>query len=58
VTVYDGLGRQVAQLLKGDILQGGWHEVIFDASRLPSGVYLYRVEAENLARVGRMILLK
>ncbi len=44
VVVYDVLGRQVATLHDG-WLAAGTHELALDAVRLPSGVYLVRVEA-------------
>src|SRR5690606_20863138 len=44
LTVYDALGRQLDVLVHGTLL-AGQHEVAFDASALPSGVYLYRLDA-------------
>jgi hypothetical protein len=36
----------------------GKHEVVFDASHLSSGLYLYRLEAGAQMKTGRMLLLK
>ncbi len=36
----------------------GTHEVTFDGSDLPSGVYLYRLQAGELSAAGKMVLLK
>jgi|GEM_PF-3254459 len=41
--VYDVLGREVATLLNSEQLDEGEHEVQFDASKLSSGVYFYRI---------------
>lgn len=55
--IYDILGREITTLVKGK-LHPGKHEVVWNASNLPSGVYIYRLQAEgkNLSR--KMILLK
>jgi len=57
LVVYDVLGREVARLVE-DELQAGWHRARFDAGSLPSGVYLYRIQAGDFMDTGRMILLK
>ena len=44
LSVYDVLGREVARLADG-VLDAGRHEVVFDASALPSGTYLIRMTA-------------
>ena len=36
----------------------GNYELEFDASRLPSGVYFYRVQATNFAETRKMVLMK
>jgi probable HAF family extracellular repeat protein len=57
LTVYDILGREV-QVLANDWYTAGSHTVEFDASRLPSGVYLYRLEAGGFTETKRMVLLQ
>ncbi len=57
LTVYDATGRILAVLV--DAAQpAGWHEVAFDASRLPSGVYFYRLKAGAFDEVRQMVLLR
>ncbi len=46
LNVYDILGREVAKLVNSEKHQGKYN-VVFNASRLPSGVYFYRIEVEN-----------
>ena len=55
--VYNMLGQLVATLV--DQKQaGGNHHVTFDASRLSSGLYIYRLTAGNFIQTKKMILLK
>lgn len=44
--VFDVLGRKVTELVNGT-MQAGRHEVVFDAGRLSSGVYVYRLQVES-----------
>jgi len=55
--VFDVNGRQVANLVNG-WRNMGTHEVTFDASNLPSGVYLYRLSAGHHSATGKMMLIK
>jgi len=55
--VYDLLGREVATLVEG-IRAAGRHSVLFDGSRLASGIYFYRLEVGGFAEVKKMVLLK
>lgn len=36
----------------------GNFEVIFDATNLPSGIYFYRLQADNYEKTKKMIILK
>jgi len=55
--VFDALGREIAVLLN-EQLPAGYHTVAFDAVRLGSGVYLYRLRAENFSETKRMTLVR
>ncbi len=57
LTVHDLLGREVAVLVNG-VMPAGTHSVSFDASRLSSGVYLYRLESAGEVLTRKMVLLK
>jgi hypothetical protein len=57
LSVYDMLGREVATLVNGD-LQAGDHQVTFDASRLASGEYYYKLQTGGTSLVRKMLLLK
>ena len=55
--VFDVLGREVATLENGR-LEAGSHTVTFDASKLASGMYIYKLESGNFVSVKKMMLLK
>lgn len=57
LTVYDILGRRVATLVN-QFQTSGAHLISFDASKLASGVYIYRLNAGNFQSVKKMMLLK
>jgi hypothetical protein len=45
--VYDMLGREVQKLVDGEMKAGEVHNVLFDASKLSSGLYFYRLETRQ-----------
>ena len=55
--VYDLLGREVTTLVDSQ-QSAGIHQVKFDASNLASGVYIYRIQAENYVETRQMTLIK
>lgn len=55
--VYNTLGEKVAFIVD-KILNAGRYEVDFNATNLPSGIYLYSLTAGSYAIVKKMILLK
>jgi len=57
LTVYDVLGMEIETLVKEE-KQMGSYAVEFNATRLPSGVYLYRLQAGSYVETRKMILLR
>jgi hypothetical protein len=57
LAVYDLLGREVAVLVDGN-KDPGTYEAKWDATRYPSGVYIYRLSAGGYTETRRMVLLK
>ena len=55
--IYDILGKEVTTLVNKE-QQPGSYEVNFNASDLPSGIYLYRIRAGEFSAVKKMLLLK
>jgi hypothetical protein len=58
LTIYNTLGQRVATVLNDQRFTSGTHAVNFDASRLASGVYIYRLEANNFKADRKMELIK
>lgn len=57
LSVYNMLGQRVT-LLINETQVAGIHTINFDASRLSSGTYLYRLESEGLQLTRKMMLMK
>ncbi len=57
LVVYDILGKKVATLVNKE-QQPGNYEVSFNAHDLPSGMYLYRINAGNFSDTKKMLLIK
>ena len=55
--VFNTLGQPVATLVQGEE-EAGYHEVKFDGSELPSGVYLYRLTAGSFVQTRKLLILK
>ncbi len=55
--IYNVLGKEVANILNGE-LEAGPHQVSFDASNLPSGVYMYTVSSGSFTESRKMMFLK
>jgi hypothetical protein len=57
LSVYNTLGQKVAQLLNST-MPAGYHQVEFNATDLPSGLYLYEVKAGSFSSSKKMLLIK
>lgn len=55
--VFNIQGQRVATLVNGN-QAAGYHSVSFDASALSSGVYIYRLQAGNVALTRKMTVIK
>jgi hypothetical protein len=55
--VFNVLGQSVARLVD-EQLNAGTYRVTYDASRLSSGVYLYRLKAGDFVQTKKMVLMK
>src|SRR5438094_7913749 len=57
LTVYNLVGQSVA-VVADEYQAAGYHEYSFDATDLPAGVYLYKLQVGDYASVKRMTLIK
>jgi hypothetical protein len=57
IKVFDALGREVTTLVN-KLKQAGKYEIDFSANNLPTGIYIYRMEAGEIVTTRKMLLLK
>jgi hypothetical protein len=57
LVIYNSLGENIAELVN-TTLEAGYHQVNFDASNFPSGVYFYKIHAGNFMQTRKMLLVK
>ncbi|MBU1681049.1 MAG: T9SS type A sorting domain-containing protein [Bacteroidetes bacterium] len=55
--IHDLLGREVQTLVDAP-MSAGDHEVTFNGSGLPSGVYIYTLKVNEFSQSRKMLLLK
>lgn len=55
--VFDLLGREIVTLVK-EYQRSGSYEIVFNASLLSSGVYIYRLEAGKFSEEKKMVLIR
>jgi hypothetical protein len=57
LTVYNTLGQQVAHLVN-EQQQAGYHDAVFNGNGVASGVYYYRLQADDFVQTRKLLLLK
>jgi photosystem II stability/assembly factor-like uncharacterized protein len=57
LAVYNTLGQQVTVLQNGE-QEAGYHDVRFDASNLPSGVYFYRLQGGSYVETRKLCVVR
>ena len=55
--VFDLTGKEVA-ILVNETLAPGTYKVTFEANKLPSAIYFYRIEADGFSQIKKLMLLK
>jgi hypothetical protein len=55
--LYDALGREITTLVN-ELKMPGKHKVKFNAESFPSGVYFYKIIANNYSDIKKLILVK
>lgn len=56
--IFNVLGQRVAVLINNEMTTAGRHQVRFEADRLTSGVYIYRLKTGTTYQTGKMMLIK
>jgi hypothetical protein len=57
ITIYNIMGQEVVRPVD-EVYVPGRYRVLFDAGRLPSGMYLVKMTAADFTQIGKMMLLK
>ena len=57
LSIFDLLGKEITTLVKGP-MAAGTHRVTFDAVNLPSGVYIYRLQADGYVESKTLLLVR
>jgi hypothetical protein len=57
LTVCNVLGQEIATVVNG-VYEAGEHSAIFDASRLASGMYFYRISTGPYTSVKKLLLIR
>jgi hypothetical protein len=55
--VYNLLGEEIAVLVNGP-QAAGFRSAVFDASGIPSGIYIYKITAGSFSQVKKLVVLK
>ncbi len=57
IEIYDITGKSMGVIFEGT-RAAGYHKIPFDGSRLSSGLYFYRIQADHQHKVKKMMLVK
>jgi hypothetical protein len=57
IEIYDILGRKISLLIDKQ-MPASYHQVIWNAGDIPSGVYFYKLQADDFSETKKMLLLK
>lgn len=57
LTIYNQIGEKVDQLFSG-IKEAGSYNIVWNASKLSSGVYFYELKTDNVREIKKLLLLK
>jgi hypothetical protein len=55
--IFDLLGREIRTLIAEHMNPGSYNRT-FDASALPTGAYIYRLESDNYSLTKKLLIIK
>jgi len=58
LTVYNLLGQKIITLIDNEIYSAGRYKVHFNASNVPSGLYIYQIEMDDFNAIRKMVILE
>ncbi|RPI14753.1 MAG: T9SS C-terminal target domain-containing protein [Ignavibacteriae bacterium] len=58
IVIYDILGKEVKILVNENSIQPGKYKITFDGDEFASGLYFYRITANNFTDIKKMLLVK
>lgn len=57
LSIYNLVGEKIEDLVNG-FTEPGVYSILFDAKKLPSGTYIYKLQTDNSIQAKKMILIK
>ncbi len=57
IQIFNSLGEKIKTLYSG-LQTSGSHEIVFDGSSLPSGIYFYQITTKDFSQIKKCLLLK
>ncbi len=57
LVIYNTIGQQVSVLVDGE-KEAGSYTIEYNAAKMPSGIYIYRIQAGKFVQTKKMVLLK
>ena len=58
ITIFDGIGKEVALLQESTVKEKGRHNLQFDASDLPIGLYHVRIQSNDFTSLQKIIIAR
>ncbi|MBN2542307.1 T9SS type A sorting domain-containing protein [bacterium] len=56
--IYNILGEKVENLISGKNMKAGYHRAVFKSDEVTTGIYFYRLTADDFAATGKMLIVK
>ncbi len=57
LAIYNIIGKEIEVITTGEY-EPGYHDILFDANNFSSGLYFYRLEADEFVEVRKLMVLK